>query len=91
MNDPFVVEQSQVWARRLLDLDAASPEERIERMYERAFARPPEREEIEDALAFLDAQGLHRGFDTGQAQQEERVWADLCHILFNVKEFIFID
>ena len=31
-------------------------------------------------LAYLDAQG-----------GDSRAWADLCHVLFNVKEFIFVN
>jgi hypothetical protein len=91
MNDPFVVEQSRVWARRLLADKSATAEERIEQMYETAFARPPKKEELHDALAFLEIQSRQRELDPSQAEQDEDVWTDLCHVLFNVKEFVFLD
>ena len=52
-----------------------------------AFGRPPTDDGTADALAFLDEQGdaLRHGAD------DPRAWADLCHVLFNVKEFIFIN
>ena len=43
LNDPMVVEQSRVWARRVLADKSLSARERIRRMYLSAFARPPER------------------------------------------------
>ena len=60
-------------------------------MYEAAFSRPvPEDHEIEDAIAFLDQQGRELGLDSDAARKDQRVWADLCHVIMNVKEFIFI-
>jgi hypothetical protein len=88
MNDPFVAEQSLAWARKLLaDKDALS-ESRIRRMYAEAFSREPTAEERSAALAFLDSQAREHGLST--AGTDERVWADLGHVLFNVKEFVVI-
>jgi hypothetical protein len=42
---------------------------------------------LESAIRFLERQGSHHG---GGAD-DPRAWADLCHVLINVKEFIFID
>jgi hypothetical protein len=91
MNDPFVIEQSRVWARRLLALDGQSMQQRIGQMYEEAFARSARTEEIEDAVAFIRQQARHRNLQPGQAERDEDVWTDLCHVMFNVKEFVFID
>ena len=65
---------------------ARSPSDRITRAYEAAFARPPSAQELQDALEFLDTQRQRykKGTDDLAA------WADLCHVLMNVKEFIFI-
>jgi hypothetical protein len=54
-------------------------------MYLTAFARPPRPQEIETALTFLKNQDA-----AYKAQNDPRSWRDLCHVLFNVKEFIFI-
>jgi cytochrome c553 len=93
LNDPMVVEQSRVWARRVLaDKNAATTaQDRIRRMYLSAFARPPSDEELADDLAFLDQQAAALGSKPAERMANEQAWADLCHVLFNVKEFIFIN
>jgi cytochrome c553 len=85
MNDPFVVSQSRAWAKALTSI--ADPAERVRRMYLAAFSRPPSESELNDALAFVSTQG--RG--PGNSPTDERVWADLGHVLFNVKEFIYLN
>jgi hypothetical protein len=86
MNDPFVVGQAKVWAEGLpANLDAAA---RIQQMYLRAFSRPATNDELADATEFLDAQRkLYGAQDAG----DTRVWADFAHVLFNVKEFIYLN
>ena len=85
MNDPFVVEQTRVWAKRLASV--SEPTERVRQMYLAAFSRPPLEAELKDALAFVTAQSQA----LGTAPTDERVWADLGHVLFNVKEFIYLN
>ncbi len=81
MNDPFVIQQAELWAKRLPG--DASGDQRIAAMYLRAFARPPLPAEREAALSFLAAS------EPGKAPSA-RAWSDLAHALFNTKEFIFI-
>jgi hypothetical protein len=85
MNNPFVVQQAETWARRVL-AEAGSPTERVARMYVAAFGRPPTDGETADALAFLEEQGRQY-----RRADDPRAWADLCHVLMNVKEFIFVN
>jgi hypothetical protein len=89
MNDPFVVEQARRWAGRLLAEEAEgaalSVQDRLARLYETALGRPPTSGETAAGLAFLaDASPTEGGAD------DHRAWADLCHVLFNVKEFIYV-
>jgi hypothetical protein len=91
LNDPMVVAQSHVWARKVLSDKSLSARERIKRMYLSAFARPPSDEELADDLAFLDTQGASLGIKPADRLTNEQSWSDLCHVLFNVKEFIFIN
>jgi hypothetical protein len=86
MNNPFVVEQSQRWARRVLAEPGLTPEQRITKMYVTAFGRPPDETELKEALRFRVEQGKRYG-----NADEPRAWNDLGHVLFNVKEFIFIN
>ncbi len=84
MNDPFVVEQSKLWAKRLL---ATGPDDaaRVRAAYALAFSREPSAAEQTTATAFLMTQA--KAHD--EAQPGEKAWADFCHALFNVKEFVF--
>ena len=90
MNDPFVVEQARLWAKRIVELEQ-TVEARINAMYLAAFSRPPSAQEIAEGIAFLRDQGVALGLTAEQAADDERVWADLCHVLMNVKEFVFLN
>jgi hypothetical protein len=96
MNDPLVIEQARLWARRALRGDAGDSEvlaadELIAEIYETAFARGPTSDELAVARTFLESQGQEYGLTASQAVGDERVWADLCHVLMNTKEYIFIN
>ena len=85
MNDPFIVEQAKLLAKKLAPI--ANPTERVRQMYLAAFSRPPTPEEIADANTFLTEQrALHAAKDA-----DERAWADFAHVIFNVKEFIYLN
>jgi len=87
MNDPFVIEQAKGWADHALSTGSASTEQRIIALYQTAFARPPTEDEIAVAIDFLQQQSLRHG----GGSDDPRVWTDLCHVLINVKEFIFVE
>jgi hypothetical protein len=89
MNDPFVVEQAKLWAKRVI-ADEQTTEARIKAMYLAAFSRLPSSEEIAEATAFLRDQAAALGLPSDKVADDERVWADLCHVLMNVKEFVFL-
>jgi len=59
----------------------------FDRWYREAFSRPPTTSEASAAREFLTEQrGLYAATDPNHAA----AWTDLCHVLFNVKEFIYI-
>ncbi|MBI4663573.1 MAG: DUF1553 domain-containing protein [Verrucomicrobia bacterium] len=86
MNDPFVVQQAERWASRALSQPGGTQEQRINALYQAAFTRPPNGDELRNALDFLRQQAGRHGCNL----DDTKVWADLCHVLINVKEFIFI-
>lgn len=85
LNNPFVNQQSELWAKRILAEPARTPDERIQRMYLMAFARQATTEEITQGKAFVAAQMKEYG-----TADEGRAWTDFAHVLVNLKEFIFI-
>ncbi|MCH2149323.1 MAG: DUF1549 and DUF1553 domain-containing protein, partial [Phycisphaerales bacterium] len=82
LNDPFVAEQARVWSDRLLSMDELTDRDRVHRMYMEAFGRPPTEHESTTALQFIESE------DT---VSDSTAWADFGHVLFNSKEFVFID
>jgi hypothetical protein len=86
MNDPFVHQQAQLWAKRILAQPGAS-RERIKRMYESAFTRSPTEAELAACMDFLQSKPSAPATGSG----DPAAWADLAHVLFNVKDFIFVN
>ncbi len=85
MNNPLVLQQAELWAKRVLAEPNRTPEQRVEAMTVAALGRPPSELERREALAFLAEQGkLH-----GRAD-DPRAWTDLAHVMFNLKEFIYV-
>ena len=77
LNDPFVIEQAKQWSTRIQAEGGASQADRIAFAYMTGFGRLPSNQERAEASAFLD-------------RESAASWADLAHVLFNVKEFVFI-
>jgi hypothetical protein len=83
LNDPFVHQQSELWAKNTL-AEPGTSEQRIARMYRAAFNRVPSSEESTACAAFLDQQRMAN-------VPEPRAWAGLAHVLINSKEFIYLE
>ncbi|MGO9914582.1 MAG: PSD1 and planctomycete cytochrome C domain-containing protein [Isosphaeraceae bacterium] len=92
LNDPLVISQAKLWAERALAISGQTPRARIDDLYMTAFGRPASDQEARASLAFVDAQTQARNSDARKtADPAILAWADLCHVLMNVKAFIFID
>ncbi|MEX0792259.1 MAG: PSD1 and planctomycete cytochrome C domain-containing protein [Pirellulaceae bacterium] len=90
MNDPFVLEQCDLWASQLVGQGGTSSEERIETMYLTLFARPPSGEESTMAKSFLESHAKVLNIPTDRIPTEAILWRELAHVLLNTKEFVFI-
>ncbi|VTT97652.1 cytochrome c : Uncharacterized protein OS=Singulisphaera acidiphila (strain ATCC BAA-1392 / DSM 18658 / VKM B-2454 / MOB10) GN=Sinac_1210 PE=4 SV=1: PSCyt1: PSCyt2: PSD1 [Gemmataceae bacterium] len=86
MNNPFVVQQAELWAKRVLASPDRTREQRVGAMYAAAFGRPPTAAELAAAAAFLAEQDKEYG-----KPDAPKAWADLAHVLVNAKEFIFVE
>jgi hypothetical protein len=89
MNDPFVVEQARRWAERMLSTTGLEFDQRVRLAYLQAIARPPSEDELAQVAVFFAEQEREYG-NRDAARRDARVWADFCHVLFNVKEFTFL-
>ena len=87
MNSEFMRQQAEAWAKHLLETETDEVA-RINRMHQVALSRPADESEI------AWAQGLVR--DVTQLYQENgdvnevSVWQELCHVMMNRKEFIYL-
>ena len=75
MNDSFVREQAERFARRVAAEAPESAASQIQRAYQLALGREAGRTEMQSALRFLSSGSL----------------TDLCHVLFTLNEFMFVD
>lgn len=87
MNDPFVIEQMRVWATRLIESGPPSIDGRIEAMFLDALSRPPTETERAALASFIADQAAERRLDPLASVD---VWADACHVIVNMKEFIYL-
>jgi hypothetical protein len=85
MNDPFVWQQARCWAERL-ERATDDPERRVELAYLQALARPPHPDERAMVLEFIASLAALRQRPADSLD----VWTDVCHALWNTKEFLYI-
>ena len=85
MNNPFVVQQSELWSKKILASPAKTSAERITVIYNSAFGRLPEKMELEDAIAYLNSTPA-----APNSPEELKTWSDFCHVILNLKEFIYV-
>ncbi|MCA9181097.1 MAG: DUF1553 domain-containing protein, partial [Planctomycetales bacterium] len=95
MNDPFVVEQTQHWARRgMSQVPIGSDDKawsegvraRIEWFYRSGFGRQPSSRETWAAAQFIVEQSERQALKLDSLE----LWQELAHALVNTKEFIFV-
>jgi hypothetical protein len=90
LNDPFVIEQSTRWARKVIRA-GAQPQPRIESMITRALGRRASAEESDFWLQYVTKLAREHAVRPDQLPSSEPVWRDFAHSLFCLKEFIYVD
>jgi hypothetical protein len=91
MNSPWLREQAEALARRLL---AAAPDAAgsIRFAHELAYARPARSEEVEHGLAYLERYGQAlRQAGARPEQIEAEAWLSYARVLLCANEFVFLD
>ncbi|WP_339727290.1 PSD1 and planctomycete cytochrome C domain-containing protein [uncultured Gimesia sp.] len=87
MNDPFVIQQAQLWGKRVTtDSNLKTTDDKIRWMYESALGRQPTPEELAVAKQFV----LERTKQNLNTADPATIWAELGHVIFNLKEFIYV-
>lgn len=78
LNNPFVRSSAQAFSKRV-SASAKTPEQQITEAYRTALGRAPVESELFRSLTFLENSESEKGL------------TDLCHTLFTLNEFIYIE
>ena len=85
LNSPFVREQAEAAARRLLEeLPDGNDNDRIERLYKRAIGRPPSPRQLRLAREYLARQNE-------SADERLARWSELCHVVIASVRFRYTE
>ncbi len=88
LNNEFVVQQARLFAERILRLSGSEQSAQVRAAYMIALAREPGEREMAGNMAFLNRQlAAHRG----SASPELEAAADLCDVILNLNEFLYIN
>jgi hypothetical protein len=82
LNDPFVRQQADVWAKQIVARAERGIEDRVNGMFRTALGREPTTVERDRFIGFV--RELVPGND------ETHVWSDVAHTFFNLQEFVTI-
>jgi len=90
MNSPLVIEQARALASRPELSAGTSPEPRIDAIYRRVLARPPDAPELAAARRFLVNEPKSNGTSPADSSRLDRL-QQLAQVLLMTNELIFVD
>jgi len=90
MNDPFVLAMADFWAERLIADGRTSVAGRVDSLFREALGRAPGESERANCIAAVRSLAAAYGVDENGLMASRPVWKDAAHMMFNLKEFIFI-
>ncbi len=79
LNDPFVHQQSEAWAKRVMS-GGGTVDEQLAKVHRQAFGREATEAELQWGRKVLKELG----------GATEAAWKGLCHLMINRKEFIYV-
>jgi hypothetical protein len=90
LNDPFVSDQAEIWARELITRKDSSPDTRIQHMFLKAFSRPATSEETSRWAQAAREIAVEQGLSEAAILNDTGLWKALAHAVFNTKEFLYV-
>jgi cytochrome c553 len=91
MNNEFVHQQSAVWAARLLNEVPTGGDDVLRTAFRQALSRIPTQEELTAFHEFSKAVAAERNLAQESCLTSADVLTEVCHVLMNQKEFLFIN
>ncbi|MEE9241404.1 MAG: DUF1553 domain-containing protein [bacterium] len=90
LNSEFVLLQAKLFAERVLSDVGIRRERQIRRAYRIALSRDPSEKELSRNIAFLDDQTSHHSA-RGSTNAETEALIDLCDVILNLSEFVYMN
>ena len=94
MNNKFVIDTAESFARRLLDEESMEDDMRVRLAYRLSVSREPTDDEVEAVLGYIHEMHSILKSQTTKKQQDEsqlRAWSSFCQTLFASSEFRYIN
>jgi len=91
MNNEFVHEQARVWSARLVKEVSGGGDELLAHAFRQSFSRTPSETEAAAFHEFAQAVAMERNLPVDSALRDPGVVSEVCHVLLNQKEFVFLD
>jgi hypothetical protein len=91
LNNEFVLLQAKYFAERVKETARDDRAEQVRAVYRLAFSREPSRAELERNGAFLRAQADYHRAHGGESDVTLGALTDLCHVILNSNEFVYIN
>lgn len=84
LNGDWALERAERFADRILGLEGIDVEGRISEAYRLALGRNPDSRDLETSRNFIEETRTEEA-------SRRKAWVDLCHILLNTNEFMYIN
>jgi hypothetical protein len=90
LNNPFILGQAGLFAQRVAEEAGAATETRIRKAYQIALSRAPTERELSRNVSFVERQRAdHLG--RGSADADLDALVDLCDVILNLNEFVYLN
>jgi hypothetical protein len=86
LNNELVLDWARSMAARVMNDSGITPEAAVDRAWKLAYSRLPNAEEKASALKFMERQ-----MKLEAKPSREAAMADLCHMLLNSNEFVYLN
>ena len=91
LNNELVLDWSRSLAGRVWNDAGMTAEAQVDRAWRFVYARAATADERKEALAFLDRQSAMLGARLSQEDARKAALTDLCHMLVNSNEFLYLN
>jgi hypothetical protein len=91
LNNELVLDWARSLATRVSNDTGLTPEGQVDRAWRFVYSRPATAGERKEALEFLDRQGAMLGARMPAEEAQKAALADLCHMLVNSNEFLYVN